>query len=138
MNRALLLVPFAAALSACSGAKCETATPSVGDVCIPRDGGLAANQPLVLEQQTCASACELSRTDSCSGSVAGGTITLTASSSVCADMTRACPAICALKVLDCTIPPLDAGTYRLVGEGLDASILISDMVTATRCAVSTP
>ncbi len=101
--------------------------------CVP---GLAkANAPITIKMETtgCSSTCGGTFTEPCEVSVSGDVVTLKASVKRCQlKEPKPCPAVCEVPQIDCTIPPLAAGSYRvkLVGEIVNSESAPRQLVVA--------
>jgi hypothetical protein len=133
MLRAALVTVLVA--SGCGlGTQCTTTALAVSEVCA--DGGaLAANTSLTVQvRERCGSGCGKNTMFSCTGVVDGGVITLAPTISECVDPNTACPAICRISAVDCSIPALAAGTYTLSGSGFASQqLVVSASATASTC-----
>ncbi len=98
-------------LSGCMSERCEKKSLGL-QFCIPDGGWVPANQPLTFEGvQQCGSGCGTTLTG-CEVAIDGGSIVLVAGANVCAPPS-ACTLACAITRLNCSIPPLPAGTYTV-------------------------
>jgi hypothetical protein len=89
-----------------------------GRFCVPDGGAAPAGQTLKLQMiDTCTGGCGKATLD-CTASVDGGTISLDITGSVCDPAPgTACPNLCQLTPMECSVPALAAGDYTVIAPG---------------------
>jgi len=116
---------------------CDTRSVALEGACVPdASSPLASGQSLLVQvRESCGSACGRNSVFMCTGALDGGTLVLTALLNECRDELTACPAVCRQSTIDCVVPALSPGTYRVVGEGLTAtgSLVVSADAGSVSC-----
>lgn len=129
-------------LAACGGSSgppmCQPSmTPQAADsFCAPTR--IAANQALRLQIREQCGGCMQSATR-CEVTVTGGELKLTLLGNSCTlDPGTACPAICKISTLDCNVPALAPGTYRVTtpaGTSMSVMMTTDLAISATTCTL---
>ena len=138
--------PLALGLFGCGGTADPTpmcsasTTPQAADkFCAPPN--IAAGQPLRLQIREQCGDCTHHATR-CEVVVTGQDIKLNLLGDVCVlPPETACTALCAINTLDCAVPALTAGTYRVstpAGSTTVAMMTADTVTSSTACTVPTP
>jgi len=125
---------------------CSESDVPASAVCMPGTLRSRVASKIAIEEATgCWSHCQgVTRTESCVVNVdaAASTVSLAIEVRSCSDGNdgpRNCTSMCGTLRVTCEVPPLDAGTYRLVSPatpgypGLEESLVVSDDATTTEC-----
>lgn len=135
---ALSLVTYLAGCGGTDAPLCQTSsTPqAVTDYCAPVR--IAANQMLRLQVREQCGGCTQHATR-CEVTVQGTDVKLSLLGETCMlAPNTACPAICSTSVVDCNVPALAAGTYRVsatAGTSTIRMMTTDNTISATACSV---
>jgi hypothetical protein len=129
-------------LSACGGSSgspmCQASTTpqAAASFCAPTS--IAANQALRLQIREQCGGCTQYATH-CEVTVSGSALTLSLLGDSCTlDPASSCAAICKISTLDCNVPALSPGTYRVTtpsGTSMSVMMTADPTVSATACTL---